>query len=43
MTTALFEDTVRAAAIEVGREIKILHRLSKPSDHAVDIFYPEGD
>ncbi|MGB0929306.1 MAG: class I SAM-dependent rRNA methyltransferase, partial [Chitinophagales bacterium] len=38
----LFEDTVRSAAIEVGREIKILHYLSQPADHPVNIFHPEG-
>lgn len=38
----LFEDTIRSAAIEVGREIKILHYLSQPADHPINIFHPEG-
>ncbi len=38
----LFEDAVRAAAIEVGREIRILHYLSQPADHPVNIFHAEG-
>ncbi len=38
----LFEDTVRSAAIEVGREVRILHYLSQPADHPVNIFHPEG-
>jgi 23S rRNA (cytosine1962-C5)-methyltransferase len=39
----LFENTVRAAAIDAGREVKILHHLSQPSDHPVNIFHPEGE
>jgi 23S rRNA (cytosine1962-C5)-methyltransferase len=38
----LFENTVRAAAIESGRNIRILHWLTQPPDHPVDIFHPEG-
>lgn len=38
----LFEDTVRSAAIEVGRQIRILHYLSQPADHPVNVFHPEG-
>lgn len=38
----LFEDTIRAAAIEVGREIRVLHYLSQPADHPVNIFHAEG-
>lgn len=38
----LFEDTVTAAAISSGRNIKILHHLSQASDHPVNIFHPEG-
>lgn len=39
----LFEDTVRAAAIESGRDIQVLERLSQPADHPVSIFHPEGN
>lgn len=39
----LFEDTVFAAAIESGREAKVLHHLSQPADHPVSIFHPEGE
>jgi 23S rRNA (cytosine1962-C5)-methyltransferase len=38
----LFEDTVAAAAISVGRNIRILHHLSQPADHPVSICHPEG-
>lgn len=39
----LFQDTVIAAAIEAGRNIRIMHWLSQPMDHPVDIFHPEGE
>ena len=39
----LFEDTITAAAIEAGRKVKILHHLSQPADHPVNIFHPEGE
>jgi 23S rRNA (cytosine1962-C5)-methyltransferase len=38
----LFLNTVTAAAIEVGRSCRILHRLSQGPDHPVNIFHPEG-
>ena len=38
----LFEDTIRAAAIESGRSIQILHHLSQGPDHPVNAFHPEG-
>ena len=41
--TRLFEDTIRAAAIESGRSIQILERLSQPADHPVSIYHPEGN
>ena len=40
---ALFIDTIRAAAIEAGRGIQILHHLSQPADHPIDIFHREGE
>lgn len=39
----LFTDTITAAAIEAGRKVKILHHLSQPADHPVNIFHPEGE
>ncbi len=39
---ALFLNTVTAAAIESGRNCRILHRLSQGPDHPVNIFHPEG-
>lgn len=39
---ALFTDTLRAAAIECGRNIQVLHYLSQPADHPSNIYHPEG-
>jgi 23S rRNA (cytosine1962-C5)-methyltransferase len=39
----LFQDTVIAASIEAGRTLRIMHWLSQPEDHPVDIFHPEGE
>lgn len=42
VTTDYFNGAVMAAAIEAGRDVKILHHLSQPADHPVAIFHPEG-
>jgi 23S rRNA (cytosine1962-C5)-methyltransferase len=39
----LFYDTIVSAAIQAGRQIKVLHLLSQPADHPVSIFHPEGE
>ena len=39
----LFQDTIIAAAIEAGRNIRIMRLLGQPEDHPVDIFHPEGE
>ena len=39
----LFYDTVSAAAILAGREVKVLHQLTQPPDHPVSMFHPEGE
>ncbi len=38
----LFYATVMSAAIEANREVKILHYLSQPADHPINIFHPES-
>lgn len=38
-----FNSTVMAAAIEAGRNVRVLHHLSQPADHCVNIFHPEGE
>lgn len=39
---ALFYNTIVAAAIEAGRQVRVLHHLSQPADHPVSLFHPEG-
>lgn len=43
VTRQLFTGAVLAAAIEAGRNVKILHHLSQPADHPNSIFHPEGE
>jgi 23S rRNA (cytosine1962-C5)-methyltransferase len=38
----LFEDTVTAAALEVGRKVRIMHYVSQAPDHPVNLFHPES-
>ncbi len=38
-----FRQAVFSAAIQSGREIRILHQLSQPADHPVSIYHPEGE
>ena len=39
---ATFQGIVTAAAIEAGRNVRILYQLSQPADHPINIFHPEG-
>jgi 23S rRNA (cytosine1962-C5)-methyltransferase len=39
----LFYDTVMSAAIQAGRQVKVLSHLSQPADHPVSAFHPEGE
>lgn len=41
--TEMFRGAVLAAAIDSGRQVQILHQLSQPADHPVNIFHPEGE
>ena len=38
-----FTSAVLAAAIESGRQVSILHQMSQPADHPVNIYHPEGE
>lgn len=37
-----FTGAVTAAAIESGKQIRVLHRLTQPPDHPTSIYHPEG-
>jgi 23S rRNA (cytosine1962-C5)-methyltransferase len=39
----LFFDTVRSAAIVAKRNVRVLHHLTQPQDHPVNVFHPEGE
>ncbi len=39
---ATFQGIVTAAAIEAGRNVRIIGQLSQPADHPINIFHPEG-
>jgi 23S rRNA (cytosine1962-C5)-methyltransferase len=41
--TKLFYNTVMSAAIQVGRAAKVMHHLTQPTDHPVNIYHPEGE
>lgn len=38
-----FTEAVFSAAARTGRKVRILERLSQPSDHPVNIYHPEGE
>ncbi|NSW93845.1 MAG: class I SAM-dependent rRNA methyltransferase [Bacteroidales bacterium] len=38
-----FRKSVFAAAANTGRKVRILHQLSQPPDHPVNIYHPEGE
>ncbi|GAA0875305.1 class I SAM-dependent rRNA methyltransferase [Wandonia haliotis] len=39
----LFTNTIIAAAIESGRNVRILEQLHQPADHPISAFHPEGE
>lgn len=39
----LFRTTVFSAAAIAGRRVRILHQLTQPADHPIDIYHPEGE
>ncbi|MDC3253178.1 class I SAM-dependent rRNA methyltransferase [Crocinitomicaceae bacterium] len=39
----IFNNTIIAAAIESGRNVRILEQLHQPSDHPISSFHPEGE
>lgn len=38
-----FRKTIFTAAANTGRSVRILHQLSQPIDHAVNIYHPESE
>ena len=38
-----FRTTVFSAAAMSGRSVRILHQLTQPADHPVNIYHPESE
>ncbi|MDE7092045.1 MAG: class I SAM-dependent rRNA methyltransferase, partial [Muribaculaceae bacterium] len=38
-----FRLAVFSAAASTGRKVRILHQLTQPADHPVNIYHPEGE
>lgn len=43
ITKEMFRLAVFSAAAQTGRQVRILHQLSQPQDHPVNIYHPEGE
>jgi 23S rRNA (cytosine1962-C5)-methyltransferase len=43
VTKENFRKSVFAAAANTGRKVRILHQLSQPPDHPVNIYHPESE
>lgn len=43
ITREMFRMAVFSAAVKAGRKVRILHQLSQPADHPIDIAHPEGE
>ena len=39
----LFRTTVFSAAAIAGRKVRVLHQLTQPADHPINIYHPEGE
>lgn len=39
----LFRKIIFTAAAQVGRRVRIVHQLSQPLDHPINIYHPEGE
>ncbi len=40
---AIFRLAVFSAAAQSRRKVRILHQLTQPADHPVNIYHPEGE
>jgi len=43
ITKEAFRLAVFSAAAQTGRSVKILHQLTQPADHPINIYHPEGE
>ena len=38
----LFYGTILSAAIQAGKKVRVMHQLSQPADHPINIFHQES-
>jgi 23S rRNA (cytosine1962-C5)-methyltransferase len=38
-----FRNAVFSAGVIANREVSILHQLTQPADHPINIYHPEGE
>lgn len=43
ITREQFRLAVFSAAAQTGRKVRILHQLTQPADHPINIYHPEGE
>lgn len=43
VTREMFRLAVFSAAVMSGRKVRILHQLTQPADHPINIYHPEGE
>ncbi len=43
ITKEMFRTSIFTAAAIAGRRVRILHQLSQPADHPINIYHPEGE
>lgn len=43
VTKDVFRTMVFSAAAKAGRQVSILHQISQPADHPINIYHPEGE
>ena len=43
VTREMFRLAVFSAAAQAGRKVRIIHQLTQPADHPINIYHPEGE
>ena len=39
----LFRKILFMSAVQAGKKVRVLHQLSQPADHPINIYHPEGE
>jgi 23S rRNA (cytosine1962-C5)-methyltransferase len=43
ITNEQFRSAIFSAAVTAGRQVRILHQMTQPADHPINIYHPEGE